>query len=96
MSGSYANPITVTITRTIAGAETTVQSQPLTGEITQLTVAPGINVPPYQPWVRYNSMGMRTGAGNVIITLTNTQGRTYSINVAPGGKAKWCIASTCP
>ncbi len=96
LSGSYANPIRVTLTRSIAGAETVVQSQPLTGEITQLTIAPGINVPPVQPWVRYNSMGMRTGTGNQIITLTNTQGRTYSINVAPGGRAKWCITATCP
>lgn len=96
LSGSYASPIVVTLTRSIAGAETVVQSNALSGEITQLTVAPGINVPPYQPWVRYNSMGMRSGTGNQIITLRNTQGRTFSINVAPGGKAKWCITATCP
>ena len=96
MSGSYASPIVVTITQTISGSETVVQSHAMTGEITQLTLSPGINVPPVQPWVQYNSMGMRSGAGNVIVTLTNTLGRTYSINVAPGGKAKWCIASTCP
>jgi len=95
MSGSYASPIMVTVTRTIAGAETVVQSTPLSGEIAQLTVAPGINVPPVQPWVRYNSMGMRTGTGNQLIKLTNTQGRTFSVTVAPGGKAKWCIAPTC-
>ncbi|HEX9741358.1 MAG TPA: GspH/FimT family pseudopilin [Nitrospiraceae bacterium] len=96
MSGSYANPILVTLTRSIAGAETTIQSNPLTGEIASLTIAPGINAPPIQPWVRYNSMGLRAGTGNQIITLTNTQGRTYSVNVSPGGKAKWCIASICP
>ncbi|HYM37382.1 MAG TPA: GspH/FimT family pseudopilin [Nitrospiraceae bacterium] len=96
MLGSYASPILVTVTSTIAGAETVIQSHALSGEIAQLTVAPGLNVPPVQPWVQYNSMGLRTGAGNVIVTLTNTLGRTYSINVAPGGKAKWCIAATCP
>jgi prepilin-type N-terminal cleavage/methylation domain-containing protein len=96
IAGSYASPVTVTLTRSIAGAETVVQSNALSGEITQLTMAPGINVPPVQPWVRYNSMGMRAGTGNQIITMTNTQGRTYSINVAPGGKAKWCITATCP
>ena len=95
MSGSYASPIMVTVTRTLAGAETVVQSTPLSGEISTLTVAPGINVPPVQPWVRYNSMGMRTGTGNQLVTLTNTQGRTYSVTVAPGGKAKWCITPTC-
>lgn len=96
VAGSYASPILVTVTRTIAGAETVVQSHPLSGEITSLSVAPGLNAPPIQPWVRYSSMGMRVGTGNQIITLTNTKGRTYSINVAPGGKAKWCITSACP
>jgi len=96
MSGSYANPILVTLTRTIAGAESTIQSNPLTGEIASLTLAPGLNAPPIQPWVRFNSMGMRTGTGNQIITLTNTQGRVTSVNVSPGGKAKYCIAPTCP
>lgn len=96
MSGSYATPIQVTLTRTMSGAESTIQSHPLTGEIASLTIAPGINAPPVQPWVRFNSMGLRTGTGNQIITLTNTQGRTYSVNVSPGGKAKYCIAATCP
>lgn len=95
LTGSYSNPIVVTITRTSGGAESPVQSQTLTGEITQLTVDPGLNVPPIQPWIRYNSMGMRAGTGNQILTLTNTKGRTYSINVSPGGKAKWCMAATC-
>jgi len=96
MSGSYASPILVTLTRTIAGAESTIQSNRLTGEIKTLTIAPGLNAPPIQPWVRFNSMGLRTGTGNQIITLTNTQGRVTSINVSPGGKAKYCIAATCP
>jgi len=96
LTGSYATPIVVTLTRTLAGSETPVQSQVLTGEIVQLTVSPGLSVPPVQPWVRYNSMGLRTGTGNQIITLTNTKGLTYSINVSPGGKAKWCMAPTCP
>lgn len=96
LTGSYTTPIRVTITRTRGGAESPVQSQALTGEITQLTVDPGLNAPPIQPWVRFNAMGMRTGTGNQILTLTNTKGRTYSINVSPGGKAKWCMAATCP
>ena len=96
MTGNYNNPIKVTLTRSIAGAETTIQSRPLTGEIASLSITPGLNAPPIQPWVRYNSMGMRAGTGNQILTLTNTQGRTFSINVSPGGKAKWCIESTCP
>lgn len=96
MSGSYANPIRVTLTKTVAGAESTIQSNPITGEIVSLTIGPGLNAPPLQPWVRFNSMGMRIGIGNQIITLTNSLGRTYSVNVSPGGKAKYCIAATCP
>lgn len=96
LTGSYANPIMVTLTRTIAGAESTIQSNPLTGEIASLKIAPGLNDSGFKPWVRFSAMGMRTGTGNQIITLTNTQGRQYSVNVSPGGKAKWCIASTCP
>lgn len=95
MSGSYATPIMVTVTSSRSGVESTVQSTPLSGEIAQITVAPGINVPPVQPWVRYTSMGLRTGTGDQIIRLTNTQGRTFSIKVAPGGKAKWCITPGC-
>lgn len=97
ITGSYATPILVTLTRTVAGAESTIQSNRLTGEISSLTID-GLNFPTsgIQPWVRFNSMGLRFGTGNQIITLTNTQGRVTSINVSPGGKAKYCIAATCP
>jgi type IV fimbrial biogenesis protein FimU len=95
ITGSYTNPIQVTLTRTMGGAESTIQSHPLTGEIASLTITPGLNDSGIQPWVRFSSMGMRTGTGDQIISLTNTQGRTYSVNVSPGGKAKWCIAPSC-
>lgn len=95
LTGSYSNPIRVTLTRTIAGAESTIQSNPITGEIASLTVTPGLNDSGFKPWVRFNSMGMRVGTGDQIITLTNTQGRIYSVNVSPGGKAKYCMAPSC-
>ncbi len=47
--------------------------------------------------VQFNSLGLRSGgpAGTQVITLTNTDGITYSIAVTPGGKVRWCAASTC-
>jgi prepilin-type N-terminal cleavage/methylation domain-containing protein len=98
LTGSFANPITMTTTRTIAGVETVVSTTPLTGEVTQLVITPGINTP-VQPWVQFNSRGMRVGGGaatNQLMTLTNTQGRVYSVVVAPSGKARWCLTGNCP
>lgn len=48
--------------------------------------------------VTFNSMGLRSGGppGNITLTLTNTRGQTYSIQVAPSGKTKWCPAAVCP
>jgi prepilin-type N-terminal cleavage/methylation domain-containing protein len=95
LTGTSAAPIVVSLTKTLAGSETTVQTQALTGDIAQVTVSPGLSVPPLEPWVRYTSMGLRTGTGNQLITLTNTKGRTYSISVSAGGKVTWCMAPTC-
>jgi Tfp pilus assembly protein FimT len=97
LTGSYASPITITTTRTIAGAETVLSTSPLTGEVTQLVMSPGIGAP-LKAWVQFNSRGMRVGGGaatNQLMTLTNTQGRVYSVVVAPSGKAKWCLTSSC-
>ena len=47
----------------------------------------------------FNSLGLCAGCGavNQTITLTNNQGATFSIQVTPGGKTKWCPAAapTC-
>ncbi len=97
LTGSYATPITITTTRTIAGAETVVSTTPLNGEVTQLVMSPGIGAP-LKAWVQYNSRGMRVGGGattNQLVTLTNTLGRVYSVSVAPSGKAKWCMKDFC-
>jgi hypothetical protein len=97
LTGSYATPITITTTRTISGSESVVSTAPLTGEVTQLVMTPGIGSP-LKAWVQFNSRGMRiSGAAttNQLVTLTNTQGRVYSVTVAPSGKARWCLTSTC-
>ena len=46
---------------------------------------------------QFNSMGMRVGGGtaNQTVTLTNRDGLTYSIQVSPAGRTRWCISSTC-
>lgn len=47
----------------------------------------------------FNSLGLCTGCGavNQTITLTNNQGVTFSIQITPAGKTKWCplAAPTC-
>ncbi len=42
--------------------------------------------------IRYNSMGLLTGAGTATqtITLTNSFGLRHEVQVTPGGKARWC------
>ena len=48
--------------------------------------------------ITFGSLGIRVGggAGNQLITLTNTQALTYSIAVTPAGKSTWCPRATCP
>lgn len=59
-----------------------------------LTLVTGVTGGP----VTFNSLGVRVGggAGNQLITLTNTQGLTYSIAITPAGKSTWCLQATCP
>jgi len=51
--------------------------------------------------VQLSSLGLRIGGPvppgdqNQYITLTNTDNLTYSIVITPGGKIRWCAASTC-
>ncbi|MGH7208178.1 MAG: pilus assembly FimT family protein [Nitrospiraceae bacterium] len=48
--------------------------------------------------ITLSSLGVRVGggAGNQLITLTNSQALTYSIVVTPAGKSTWCARATCP
>lgn len=48
--------------------------------------------------ITFSSLGVRVGggAGNQLITLTNTQALTYSIAITPAGKSTWCARATCP
>lgn len=48
--------------------------------------------------VVFNSLGLRVGggAGNQTVTVTNSQGLTYSIRITPAGKMNWCPQAACP
>lgn len=56
------------------------------------------------PAVQLNSLGLRisqpvtqlsAGDQNEYITIMNTDNLTYSVVITPGGKIRWCPASTC-
>lgn len=93
VTGTSSVPVTIAI-NSAAGASV-MSPQQLTTEVVSVTVSPGTGAP-VLPRVQFSSYGLSLGGGTQIITLTNTQGRVYAINVAPGGKAKWCLAATCP
>lgn len=88
-------PITATIVKTVAGADSQITATTFHADVASISVTPGLVVGTARPWVRFNSMGFRAGTGNQLLVLTNTQGRVHSIGVMPGGKAKWCLTSTC-
>lgn len=48
--------------------------------------------------VMFSSLGLRVGggAGNQTVTVTNSQGLTYSIRITPAGRMNWCPQATCP
>ncbi len=92
---TVTSPITATIVRTVAGVDSQVTATTFHADVSSITVTPGLVVGTARPWVRFNSMGFRAGTGNQLLVLTNTQGRVHSISVMPGGKAKWCLTSTC-
>jgi prepilin-type N-terminal cleavage/methylation domain-containing protein len=48
--------------------------------------------------VQFSSLGIRAGGpagANQLVTLTNSQGLTYSVAVTPQGKVNWCPAASC-
>lgn len=92
---TVTSPITATIVRTSGGVDSQVTATTFHTEIVSIMVSPGIVSGTARPWVRFNSMGFRAGTGTQLLLLTNTQGRLHSISVAPGGKSKWCLKSTC-
>ena len=61
---------------------------------TMLALVTGVTGGP----ITFSSLGVRVGggAGNQLVTLTNTQALTYSIAVTPAGKSTWCPQATCP
>ena len=75
-------------TFTYPGGGTAMASQILPAEIKQ---AGGVIQ------VQFSSMGLRVGGGtaNQSITLTNSKGVTFEIQVTPAGRTRWCASSPC-
>jgi Tfp pilus assembly protein FimT len=48
--------------------------------------------------IQFSSLGLRHGGGTGVqtITLTNSKGLAYEIQVTAAGKARWCLTSPCP
>jgi prepilin-type N-terminal cleavage/methylation domain-containing protein len=90
---------TVTVALAVVGGRVTVTFTDGSGAQvipphTMLNLVTGVGGGPIQ----FNSLGLRVGggAGNQIITLTNSQGLTYSIRVTPAGRVGWCPQPSCP
>jgi type IV fimbrial biogenesis protein FimT len=47
--------------------------------------------------VAFSPLGTRSGGGtaNQLIVISNSVGLSYSVQITPRGKIKWCAASTC-
>jgi len=47
--------------------------------------------------VQFSSLGLRVGGGvtNHAMTVTNSKGVTFEIQVTPAGRIRWCATSPC-
>jgi type II secretion system protein H len=47
--------------------------------------------------VAFSPLGIRSGggAGNLLISISNNRGLSYSVRVTPRGRVNWCPAATC-
>ena len=59
------------------------------GNVTGLTPAPSA--------VAFSPLGIRSGGGtgNQLIVISNNMGLSYSVQVTPRGKIRWCPAAIC-
>lgn len=48
--------------------------------------------------VQLSSLGLRVGGGvaNQAMTITNSKGVTFEVQVTPAGRIRWCATSPCP
>ena len=78
----------VLVNYTYPGGGTAMASQILPAEVKQ---AGGVIQ------VQFGSRGLRVGGGtaNQAITLTNSKGVTFEVQVTPAGRTRWCATSPC-
>lgn len=88
VNGTFTDPANTSANCLADRSNCVIPTQVMPGEVTQ---AGGTTT------FQFNSMGMRVGGGtaNQTVTLTNRDGLTYSIQVSPAGRTRWCLASTC-
>lgn len=86
---SSANCGRIAATFTYPGGGTAMAPQVLPSEV---KTAGGVSQ------VQFSSLGLRVGGGavNQAITLTNSKGVTFEVQVTPAGRIRWCAASPCP
>lgn len=84
---------TVTLTLSMAGGRVQMSTG---GVLHTSTMGGGVTAFAGGP-ISFSSLGLRAGGGvgTQLITLSNSQGLTYSIAVTPGGKVNWCQAPNC-
>jgi Tfp pilus assembly protein FimT len=74
---------------TYAGGGTALPAQLLPAQVIQVA---GLSQ------IQFNSMGLRVGGGtaNQTMSLTNSKGVSFAIQVTPAGRVRWCAVSPCP
>jgi hypothetical protein len=79
----------ITATFTDANGATMIPPQRMRPEITGLAGT---------ALIQFTSLGLRLGGGTGVqtITLTNSKGLAYEIQVTAAGKPRWCPTSPCP
>jgi len=47
--------------------------------------------------IQFNSLGLRSGGGgaNQTVTIQNSKGVTFEVQVTPAGRIRWCATSPC-
>ncbi|MEQ1790810.1 MAG: prepilin-type N-terminal cleavage/methylation domain-containing protein [Nitrospira sp.] len=72
-----------------AGLNQVIQPTQMMSSVTGLSPGPAN--------VTFSPLGTRSGGGtaNQLIVISNNQGLSYSVQITPRGKIKWCAASTC-
>jgi type II secretion system protein H len=95
---SRNSPVTVTLALSAGKVQfsaTDANSIQVIQPIQMMSTVTGLSPGPAN--VIFSPLGTRSGGGttNQLIVISNNQGLSYSVQITPRGKIKWCAASTC-